>query len=45
MHVLPQRDVFSIVAELSCEVLEVLPDSCVGDPDWISNTFLVRKRK
>lgn len=45
MHVLPQRNVFSIVAELSCEVLEVLPDACVGDPDWISNTFLVRKSK
>jgi len=44
MHVLPQKEVFSIVAESCCEVLEVLPDSCVGDPDWISNTFLVRKR-
>jgi len=44
MHVLPQADVFSIVAEGSCVTLEVLPDDCVGDPDWISNTFLVRKR-
>jgi len=44
MHVLPQADVFSIVAEASCVTLEVLPDDCVGDPDWISNTFLVRKR-
>jgi hypothetical protein len=44
MHVLPQAEVFSIVASHSCEMLEVLPDSCVGDPDWISNTFLVRKR-
>jgi hypothetical protein len=43
MHVLPQAEVFSIVASSACETLEVLPDSCVGDPDWISNTFLVRK--
>jgi hypothetical protein len=44
MHLLPQRDVFSIAAASGCETLEVLPDGCVGDPDWISNTFLVRKR-
>ncbi len=44
MHVLPQAEVFSIIASRSCETLEVLPDGCVGDPDWISHTFLVRKR-
>jgi SAM-dependent methyltransferase len=44
MHVLPQAEIFSIAAARSCDVLEVLPDDCVGDPDWISNTFLVRKR-
>lgn len=44
MHVLPQAEVFSIIASHSCETLEVLPDGSVGDLDWISNTFLVRKR-
>ena len=44
MHVLPQRDVFAIVQKADCDVLEVLPDGCVGNPEWISNTFLVRRR-
>jgi len=44
MHVLPQQEVFAIIAETGCQAIEVLPDASVGDPDWISNTFLVCKR-
>jgi hypothetical protein len=41
---IPQRSVFDLADSENCSVLEVEPDLCVGFPDWISNTFLVRKR-
>jgi len=44
MHVLPQKYVYAIAAQQGCEVLEVAPDGFVGSPQWISMTFLLRKR-
>jgi SAM-dependent methyltransferase len=44
MHVLPQRHVYAIAEQQNCELLEVQPDGHVGSPQWISNTFLMRKR-
>ncbi len=45
MHLIPQRSVFDLAHSENCSVLEVEPDLCVGFPDWVSNTFLVRKRR
>jgi SAM-dependent methyltransferase len=43
MHLLPQQAVFRIVQEEGCVALEVQPDEYVGDPEWVSNTFLIRR--
>jgi SAM-dependent methyltransferase len=43
MHVLPQSSIFRIVRDEGCAVLEVQPDFYVGDPNWVSNTFLVQR--
>ena len=45
VHVLPQRYIFDIITANACDVLEVQPDNMLGSPDWISNTFLCRKRR
>jgi SAM-dependent methyltransferase len=45
MHLIPQHAVFDLADSENCTVLEVEPDLCVGSPDWLSNTFLVRKRR
>jgi len=42
-HVLPQRYVFEIARRNGCFPLEVQPDGCVGSPEAISTTFLLRK--
>ena len=44
MHILPQRYVQAIAGHQNCEMIEVQPDPYVGSPDWISNTFLLRKK-
>jgi SAM-dependent methyltransferase len=45
MHALPQSEVFRIVSEKNCELLEVREDEAVGmEHAWVSNQFLVRKR-
>jgi len=44
MHILPQRYVQAIASRQNCEMIEVQPDLYVGSPDWISNTFLLRKK-
>jgi SAM-dependent methyltransferase len=44
MHVLPQRYVFQIAARNDCELIEVAPDNMVGLWEFVSNTFLLRKR-
>ncbi len=43
VHVLPQSDVFEIIRDTGCEVLEVREDGWAGSPMFISNSFLVRK--
>jgi SAM-dependent methyltransferase len=44
MHLLPQSSIYEIVHDEGCIVREVQPDYYVGDPNWVSNTFLVQKR-
>jgi 2-polyprenyl-3-methyl-5-hydroxy-6-metoxy-1,4-benzoquinol methylase len=43
MHVLPQPDVFEIMAEGGCRIVEVMEDTSTGQPDWVSMTFLAQK--
>lgn len=43
MHAIPQKDVFAIIRQAGCELLEIQPDDMTGSLDHISNTFLVRK--
>lgn len=43
MHLLPQSSIFKIVRDEGCTVLEVQPDTYVGSPQWISNTFLIQR--
>ena len=45
MHVIPQCEVFKAAEEHGCSVVEVEPDCCTGLPAWISNTFLLQKRR
>jgi SAM-dependent methyltransferase len=45
MHVLPQRKVHAIIREAGCEVVEIREDTMVWSPDYISQTFLVRKAR
>lgn len=44
MHVFPQRDLFELAADLDFEVLEVREDGATGSANWLSNTFLLRRR-
>jgi 2-polyprenyl-3-methyl-5-hydroxy-6-metoxy-1,4-benzoquinol methylase len=44
MHVIPQSEVFKIVRNMNCEVLEVVSDHYAGEGTGIfSNTFLIRR--
>jgi SAM-dependent methyltransferase len=43
MHCLPQRYVFQAIADAGCVPLEIYEDGSVGDPNFISNTFVVRR--
>jgi len=45
MHMLPQDVIFELIASLDCRVVEVQPDSMTGSPEFVSTTFLVRKRE
>jgi SAM-dependent methyltransferase len=45
MHLIPQHRVFKIAEEEACSVIEVEPDKWIGMPTWISNTFLLQKRR
>ena len=42
MHCLPQHEIFRLLDECGCMVLEVLPDNCIG-PIGLSYAFLARK--
>jgi SAM-dependent methyltransferase len=44
MHALPQTVIFNLLEKLGCRVLEVREDGLVGNPEFISNTFLIEKR-
>lgn len=44
MHILPQPDLFAVVQEANCSLLDVLEDGWTGSSDFISNTILARKR-
>ena len=44
MHVLPQPQLWQILHEAKCELLEVREDTAAGDRFIISNTILARKR-
>jgi SAM-dependent methyltransferase len=44
MHAIPQNVVFGVLENRGCQLLEVREDGLVGNPDFISNTFLVQKR-
>jgi SAM-dependent methyltransferase len=43
MHVLPEEVVMEVLRETGCELLEAREHDCIGDPAWLSQTFLVRK--
>jgi len=44
MHVLPQSQLFKLVAECGCELLEIREDGAPGGAQFISNRLLVQKR-
>jgi SAM-dependent methyltransferase len=44
MHVLPQAAIFALIEQHGCSTLEVREDDWTGNPNMVSNTFLVRKR-
>jgi len=44
MHVLPQQDIFKILDSHDCMLLEVNRDHLVATVDYISSTFVFRKR-
>jgi len=43
MHCLPQSAVFAIAHEADCRIREVIEDSSIGDPDWVSNVIVLEK--
>jgi SAM-dependent methyltransferase len=44
MHCLPQDEIFALIAEAGCKLLEVREDASIGHlGHWISNTFVVRR--
>jgi SAM-dependent methyltransferase len=43
MHCIPQQDVFPLIAEAQCTVLEVREDRTSRLGEWISNTFVVQR--
>jgi 2-polyprenyl-3-methyl-5-hydroxy-6-metoxy-1,4-benzoquinol methylase len=45
MHVLPQNSIYEIVYASGCKLLEVREDGWTGNPDGISNTFLISKER
>jgi hypothetical protein len=42
MHLIPQGDLFQIIADANCDVLEMREDNWAG-PTMLSNSFLLRK--
>ena len=45
MHFIPQDEVFELIADAGCRLLEVREDGWIGRVGhWISNTFIIKKR-
>jgi 2-polyprenyl-3-methyl-5-hydroxy-6-metoxy-1,4-benzoquinol methylase len=44
MHAVPQHELFALFQRCGCAVLEVREDHWTGDPQCISNTFLLQKQ-
>ena len=44
MHSIPQAKVLSLLQQSDFEILEVLEDGAVGDPNIVSHTFFARRR-
>jgi len=40
---MPQAEIFNIIADGGCRILEVREDNGVGWNSWISNTFIVKR--
>jgi hypothetical protein len=44
MHRIPQPEIFSLIVNTGCRVMEVREDNCIGrQGSWISNTFIVKR--
>lgn len=43
MHALPEEFVLEVLRETGCQLLEEREHDCLGNAEWISKTFLVRK--
>jgi hypothetical protein len=44
MHVIPQVEVFTLIAEATCALREVREDGAIGRVgQWISNTFVAKR--
>jgi SAM-dependent methyltransferase len=43
MHIVPQIELFKLFARCGCSVLEVREDDRIGDPRFVSNSFLLQK--
>jgi len=44
MHCFPQREVFALIADAHCNLLEVDEDTALGRyGEWVSNTFVVQR--
>jgi hypothetical protein len=44
MHFLPQHEIFKVIDESNCRMLEMREDAMVGAEDtMLSNTFLIQK--
>jgi 2-polyprenyl-3-methyl-5-hydroxy-6-metoxy-1,4-benzoquinol methylase len=45
MHFLPQYEIFKVINESNCHILEIREDAMVGSEDtMLSNTFLIQKK-
>src|SRR5690242_15805327 len=44
MHVIPRPAVEAVIAQERCELLQTRATDDVGEQDWVSHTFIVRKR-
>lgn len=44
MHCIPQHEIFAVVADAQCQLLEVREDNSIGrHGTWISNTFVISR--